>query len=31
MLMASFMLGSIKVYKLDDSKKYVCELRGHQR
>ena len=31
LLLVSFQMGSIKAYKLDETKKYVCELRGHQR
>lgn len=31
LLIPAFQMGSIKVYKLDQTKKYICELKGHQR
>lgn len=31
LLLAGFYVGSIKLYKLDETKKYVGELKGHQK
>lgn len=31
LLIAGFLIGSIKLYKLDETKKYIGELKGHQK
>lgn len=31
LLIAAFQIGWIKLYKLNETKKYICELRGHQK